>query len=136
MSRSYYGDNPDNIRRALLNGTVKATDAKARFVGRDAYVGAGGRIERDLFGEDVDESWIDVELIEQLAAQKLEAAAEALAAEQKLAFVTPVLATHVPYDMECQLHENHPPRRALSESQRERGERNSAKGKVPKRETR
>src|SRR3546814_8613961 len=95
MSRSYYGDNPDNIRRALLNGTVKATDAKARFVGREAYVGAGGRIERDLFGEDVDESWIDVELIEQLAAQKLEAAAEALAAEQKLAFVTPVLATHV-----------------------------------------
>src|SRR3546814_15665294 len=53
MSRSYYGDNPDNIRRALLNGTVKATDAKARFVGREAYVGAGGRIERDLFGEDV-----------------------------------------------------------------------------------
>jgi ParB family chromosome partitioning protein len=77
---------------------VKATDAKARFVGREAYVGAGGRIERDLFGEDADESWIDVELIEQLAAQKLEAAAEALAAEQKLAFVTPVLATHVPYD--------------------------------------
>src|SRR3546814_14356069 len=55
-SRSYYGDNPDNVRRALLNGTVKATDAKARFVGRDAYVGAGGRIERDMFGEDVDES--------------------------------------------------------------------------------
>src|SRR3546814_14654645 len=80
MSRSYYGDNPDNIRRALLNGTVKATDAKARFVGRDAYVGAGGRIERDLFGDDVDESWIDVELIEQLAAQKLEAAADAPAA--------------------------------------------------------
>ena len=120
MSRSYYGDNPDNIRRALLNGTVKATDAKARFVGRDAYVGAGGRIERDLFGEDVDESWIDVELIEQLAAQKLEAAAEALAAEQKLAFVTPVLATHVPYDMECQLHEYHPPLRELSGDEQER----------------
>ncbi len=120
MSRSYYGDNPDNIRRALLNGTVKATDAKARFVGRDAYVGAGGRIERDLFGEDADESWIDVEIIEQLAAQKLEAAAQALAAEQKLAFVTPVLATHVPYDMECQLHEYHPALRELSEDEQDR----------------
>src|SRR3546814_18568754 len=40
MSRSYYGDNPDNIRRAPHNGTVKATDAKARCVGRDAYVGS------------------------------------------------------------------------------------------------
>src|SRR3546814_16516199 len=91
MTLSYYGDNPDNVRRALLNGTVKATDAKARFVGREAYVGAGGRIERDLFGDDVDESWIDVELIEQLAAEQLEAAAEALAVEQQLAFVTLVL---------------------------------------------
>src|SRR3546814_4283467 len=83
MSRSYYGDNPDNVRRALLNGTVKATDAKARFVGRDAYVGAGGRIERDLFGDDADASWVDVAIIEQLAAQKLEAEAQTLAAEQK-----------------------------------------------------
>jgi ParB family chromosome partitioning protein len=120
MSRSYYGDNPDNVRRALLNGTVKATDAKARFVGRDAYVGAGGRIERDLFGDDADESWIDVEIIEQLAAQKLEAAAQILAAEQKLAFVTPVLATHVPYDMECQLYEYHPALRELSEDEQDR----------------
>jgi len=120
MSQSYYGDNPDNIRRALLNGTIKATDAKARFVGRDAYISAGGRIERDLFGDDADESWIDVELVEQLAAQKLDAAANALAAEQKLAFVTPVLATHVPYDMECQLHEYHPALRALSENEQAR----------------
>ncbi|MCP1471920.1 ParB family chromosome partitioning protein [Sphingobium sp. OAS761] len=120
MSRSYYGDSPDNIRRAVLNGTVKATDAKARFVGRDAYLEAGGRIERDLFGDADEESWVDVEIIEQLAAQKLEAAAEALAAEQKLAFVTPVLATHVPYDMECQLHEYHAPRRDLSEAEQGR----------------
>jgi ParB family transcriptional regulator, chromosome partitioning protein len=120
MSRSYYGDSPDNIRRAVLNGTVKATDAKARFVGRDAYLEAGGRIERDLFGDADEESWVDVEIIEQLAAQKLEAAAEALAAEQKLAFVTPVLATHVPYDMECQLHEYHAPRRDLSGAEQDR----------------
>jgi ParB family transcriptional regulator, chromosome partitioning protein len=120
MSRSYYGDNPDNIRRALLNGTVKASDAKALFVGRDAYIGAGGRIERDLFGDDMDESWIDVEIVEQFAGEKLEAAARAHAAEQKLAFVTPVLATHVPYDMERQLHEYHPRLRELSEAEQER----------------
>src|SRR3546814_16338342 len=72
MSTSYYGDQPDNIRRAILNGTIKANDAKARFIGRDAYVAAGGRIEGDLFAAEGDENWIDVDLLEDLAGKKLE----------------------------------------------------------------
>ncbi len=122
MKTSYYGDNPDNIRRAILNGTVKANDAKARFVGRDAYVAAGGRIEGDLFATEGDENWIDVDLIETLAASKLEAAAVELAREQGLAFVTPIAATHVPYDLERQLHEYHAPARALTEDETARVE--------------
>jgi len=122
MKTSYYGDNPDNIRRAILNGTVKANDAKARFVGRDAYVAAGGRIEGDLFATEGDENWIDVDLIETLAASKLEAAAAELARDQGLAFVTPIAATHVPYDLERQLHEYHAPARALTEDETARVE--------------
>ncbi|GHH25774.1 DNA-binding protein [Sphingomonas glacialis] len=122
MSTSYYGDNPDNIRRAILNGTVKANDAKARFVGREAYVAAGGRIEGDLFATEGDENWIDVDLIETLAASKLEAAAAELARDQGLAFVTPIAATHVPYDLERQLHEYHAPARALTEDETARVE--------------
>lgn len=115
MKQSYYGNQPDNIRRAILNGTVKANDAKARFVGRDAYVAAGGRIEGDLFAQDTgDENWTDVDLLGELAARKLEAAAAELAQEQGLAFVTPVAATNVPYDMERQLHEFHATGRALT----------------------
>lgn len=126
MSTSYYGDNPDNIRRAILNGTVKANDAKARFVGRDAYVAAGGRIESDLFASEGDENWIDVDLIETLAAKKLEAAAAELARDQGIAFVTPIAATHVPYDLERQLHEYHAPARALTEDETARVEALSA----------
>ncbi|GAA0675966.1 ParB family chromosome partitioning protein [Sphingomonas insulae] len=122
MKTSYYGDNPDNIRRAILNGTVKANDAKARFVGREAYVAAGGRIEGDLFATEGDENWIDVDLIETLAASKLEAAAAELARDQGLAFVTPIAATHVPYDLERQLHEYHAPARALTEDETARVE--------------
>ena len=122
MKTSYYGDNPDNIRRAILNGTVKANDAKARFVGREAYVAAGGRIEGDLFATEGDENWIDVDLIETLAASKLEAAAAELARAQGLAFVTPIAATHVPYDLERQLHEYHAPARALTEDETARVE--------------
>lgn len=103
MRQSYYGDNPDNIRRAILNGTVKGNDLKAVFVGRDAYVTAGGRIERDLFGSEAEETWVDVELLEDLASARLEAAAADAAQAQGLAFVTPVLATHVPYDLERQV---------------------------------
>ena len=117
MSSSYYGDNPDNIRRAILNGTVKANDAKARFVGRDAYVAAGGRIEGDLFATEGDENWIDVDLIETLAATKLEAAAAELAQSEGLAFVTPIAATHVPYDLERQLHEFNAPARPLTDEE-------------------
>ncbi|MDY0969056.1 ParB/RepB/Spo0J family partition protein [Sphingomonas sp. CFBP9021] len=126
MSSSYYGDNPDNIRRAILNGTVKANDAKARFVGREAYVAAGGRIESDLFATEGDENWIDVDLIETLAAKKLEAAAAELAQAEGLAFVTPVAATHVPYDLERQLHEYYAPARALTEDETARVEALSA----------
>jgi ParB family chromosome partitioning protein len=120
MKSAYYGNQPDNIRRAILNGTVKANDAKARFVGRDAYLAAGGRIEGDLFATEGDENWIDVELLEDMAAQKLEAAAAELAESQGLAFVTPVAATHVPYDTERQLHEYHATARPLSEAEQVR----------------
>jgi ParB family chromosome partitioning protein len=126
MSTSYYGDNPDNIRRAILNGTVKANDAKARFVGRDAYIAEGGRIEGDLFATEGDESWIDVDLLETIASKKLEAAAAELAQSEGLAFVTPIIATHVSYDLERQLHEFHPPARQLSEEEQARVEALSA----------
>ena len=121
MKNVYYGSQPDNIKRAILNGTVKANDAKARFVGRDAYVAAGGRIEGDLFTVEAgDENWTDVDLLEELAAKKLEAAAAELAQEQGLAFVTPIAATNVPYDMERQLHEFHATARPLTDEEQAR----------------
>ena len=121
MKHAYYGNQPDNIRRAILNGTVKANDAKARFVGREAYVAAGGRIEGDLFTVEAgDENWTDVDLLEELAAKKLEAAAAELAQEQGLAFVTPIAATNVPYDMERQLHEFHATGRPLTDKEQAR----------------
>lgn len=117
LANGYYGENPDNIRRALLNGSVKATDAKARFVGEAAYTEAGGRIERDLFGPESDANWTDVEILDALAAARLEAAAAELAQTEGLAFVTPVLATHIPYDIERALHEYVAPARPLTEEE-------------------
>ena len=121
MKHAYYGKQPDNIRRAILNGTVKANDAKARFVGREDYLGAGGRIEGDLFAAETgDENWTDVDLLDELACKKLEAAAAELAQEQGLAFVTPIAATDVPYDVERQLHKFHPKGRPLTDEEQTR----------------
>lgn len=120
MKASYYGDNPDGIKRAILNGATKASDAKARYVGREAYIAAGGTISRDLFSSQDEESWQDSHIIEQLAQQKLEAAAADLAQAQGYAFVTPVIATRVPYDLERQYHEFHPTPREMTDEEKAR----------------
>ena len=52
MSRGYGAAHPDSIRRMMTQATASATDRRARFVGEEAYVAAGGRIERDLFADD------------------------------------------------------------------------------------
>ena len=81
--------NPDHgmsvyqVRRALQDQGITSVDRVAVYVGEDAYVAAGGRIERDLFGaadwaDDVSyaDTWLDADLARRLAEAKLEAEAE------------------------------------------------------------
>src|SRR3546814_1811938 len=100
LSSAYYAPNPDSIRRMVPSGTVRGSDPRARLIGRDAYMAAGGRIERELFDDDDSESWVDVALLESLAAAKMEEQAKALAAEQGLAWVKPTLDPYASYDLE------------------------------------
>jgi len=99
VSSAYYAPNPDSIRRMVLSGTVRGSDPRARLVGRDAYIAAGGRIERELFDDDDSESWVDVALLESLAAAKMEEQAKTLAAEQGLAWVRPTLDPYASHDL-------------------------------------
>jgi ParB family chromosome partitioning protein len=91
MSRGWSAAHPDSIRRMITQATVSASDRRARFVGEEAYVAAGGRIERDLFSDEDRAQWLDIALLERLASEKLEALAAQAAADQKLAFVKPSL---------------------------------------------
>jgi ParB family transcriptional regulator, chromosome partitioning protein len=45
------------------------------------YVAAGGRIERDLFSEESGEHWLELALLERLAAEKMHMLASDMAAE-------------------------------------------------------
>jgi ParB family transcriptional regulator, chromosome partitioning protein len=69
------------IRAALTEEHVAASSRLARFVGIEAYEKAGGGILRDLFDEKGDGWLTDFALLNRLAAEKLETAAEPIRAE-------------------------------------------------------
>jgi ParB family chromosome partitioning protein len=71
-----------NIRRLLTEKYIEASDPRARFVGIDAYVAAGGRPPlRDLFQED-DGGWLDEpELLMRLVSEKLAVERERILAQ-------------------------------------------------------
>ncbi|WP_299310132.1 ParB/RepB/Spo0J family partition protein [uncultured Croceicoccus sp.] len=99
LQEAWYQITPDTIRRMVLDATVRGSDPRAVLVGRDAYLAAGGRIERELFDDDASESWIDVALLEDLAHKAMEEAAKKTALEYGLAWVRPTLGNYVSHDL-------------------------------------
>ncbi len=79
--KNSWNKEPYAIRRMLTETSIRASDRRAVFVGVDAYEAAGGVVLRDLFQGD-DGGWLeDPALLDRLVAEKLQAEAEALAAE-------------------------------------------------------
>ncbi len=99
LQDAWYQVTPDTIRRMVLDATVRGSDPRAALVGRDAYLAAGGRIERELFDDDASESWIDVVLLEGLAQQAMDEAASKVAQELGLAWVRTTLGNYVSHDL-------------------------------------
>lgn len=100
----YYGFTVANVRRAMTDETITGNHALAKLVGRDAYVDAGGRIERDLFADQAEEIWLDAALVRTLAEAKM---AEAAAAVTGYANVVPVLSVRPAYDLTRELRPVH-----------------------------
>jgi ParB family chromosome partitioning protein len=100
-----------NIRRLLTETCVDADDPRARFVGIDAYVAAGGTIMRDLFEPD-DGGWLqDPDLLMRLVSEKL-AAAHATVLAQGWKWAEAVLQT--PYNLKLALRRLKPLAEALT----------------------
>ncbi|WP_400564400.1 ParB N-terminal domain-containing protein [Pseudomonas aeruginosa] len=73
---------PSQLRQRLTERETDARHPLARFVGLDAYAAAGGGIRRDLFADDESGTYLtDAALLEKLAGEKLQAAAETVRAE-------------------------------------------------------
>ncbi len=72
---------PDAIRRLLNHALLPATDRRVAFAGLDAYLAAGGIVQRDLFSEDRG-GWIaDPALLERLVGERMEREAATIKAE-------------------------------------------------------
>ena len=99
LQDAWYQITPDTIRRMVLDATVRGSDPRAVLVGREAYIAAGGRIERELFDDDATESWIDIALLEDLAHKAMDEAASKSAQEHGLAWVRSTLDCYVSHDL-------------------------------------
>lgn len=97
LGQGYYRANVGEIRRQLASGGYRGSDPKALLVGREDYVAAGGRIDADLFSDDATEMWIDGDILDHLAEEKLAAAAEAIRQREGFAEIRAVPASHVSY---------------------------------------
>ena len=73
LANQGYRPAPSQVKRLLTEERIPANSAMARFVGVDAYEGAGGPVLRDLFAtEDEDGIWFeDPALLNELAMAKL-----------------------------------------------------------------
>lgn len=87
-ANSYYAS-ADTIRRVIANDSMKSNDPIARLVGEEAYVAAGGVVDRDLFSDNGDR-WTNPEIAQTLAAAKMEAEAKRIGEERGLAWIRPV----------------------------------------------
>jgi len=79
----------DTIRRVIANESMKSTDPVARLVGQEAYVAAGGIVDRDLFS-DAGDRWSNPEIAQSLAAALMEAEARRIGDEKGLAWIRPI----------------------------------------------
>ncbi len=99
VSGGYYSVNSDSIRRMVMDASVLASDPRAVLVGRDAYLEAGGKIDRELFDDDESESWVDVAVLERLAVEKMEWRSDEIKDQHGLAWVKPTLDCYVSHEL-------------------------------------
>jgi ParB family chromosome partitioning protein len=108
-----------DIRRLMTETCVEASDPRARFVGIDAYVAAGGSIMRDLF-EDDDGGWLqDRDLLMRLVTEKLAAERERILAQ---GWKWAEAALELPYNLRYGLRRLEPVADGLSDDEQARYE--------------
>ncbi|CAM3348237.1 ParB N-terminal domain-containing protein [Paracoccus nototheniae] len=104
------------IKQALQPEAISGTDRRALFVGLDAYEAAGGRMNRDLFSDNI--ALHDGDLLARLFSDKL--AEEAANVGQGWKWVEVMADSYIPYGTTEKLDRIYPVPGVLTEEQAER----------------
>jgi ParB family chromosome partitioning protein len=123
LSNSWQGNQADSIRRMITHSAVRSSSPMAKLASEADYLAAGGRIERDLFTEDGGETWIDAEIAQRIAGEKLQAYATQVAETSGYAWVRPILETRVTYSATEDLHQVHLEPAPLTEEEQAEADR-------------
>jgi len=122
LKDSYCASNSSEIRRRLVSGCYRGSDPKTLLVGREIYLAAGGRIEGDLFSAQENGCWIDSEIVEQLAQERMDATAEAMRSTEGFGELRVICEGRVPYMtvMDLEVIEADPAPLTQAEEERQR----------------
>ncbi len=104
VANSWQRTNADAIRRLLTHSAIASSSPVARLATEAEYVAAGGRIERDLFSPADEANWIDPEIANRIAGDKLQSFAADYARDSDYAWVRPLLETRVTHAATEDLH--------------------------------
>jgi ParB family chromosome partitioning protein len=88
--------NARHVRQRLTEDVITGHHPVAQFVGEEAYLAAGGEIERDLFGDERETFWKTPDLLARLASEKMDAVAQAMKAEEGFAHIEAYLGSPPP----------------------------------------
>ncbi len=113
--KSSYSRSAGEIQRMVTAGSYKGGEPKARLVGRDTYLGAGGTIDADLYSDHDTETWRDGALVDRLADEAMAAAAEEFRQQGGFAEVRPLATASIPYLDTYQLRTVEPEAPPMSE---------------------
>ncbi|MDU5476077.1 ParB/RepB/Spo0J family partition protein [Pantoea sp.] len=86
QASSYYNPSADIIRNLITSTETEISRSpKFAFVGKDAYLAAGGTVRADLFSGE-DDGYIETELVERLTLEKLQQVAESVVKQEGFAW--------------------------------------------------
>lgn len=88
--------NARHVRQRLTEELITGDHPVAQFVGEEAYLAAGGEIERDLFGDERETFWKTPDLLARLASEKLDAVAHTMQVEEGFAHIETYLGSPPP----------------------------------------
>lgn len=120
MKNTWMAREPAQIRRLMLEDTMKASDPIALLVGRERYEAAGGRVEEDLFSDNQTAIWTDGDIARRLAGELMEEAAAKVAEETGFGSIVPVAASNTTWNARDGLVEADLEEPELTEEQEQR----------------